>query len=133
MTDFEAAIYGLVQGLTEFLPVSSSAHLRIVPALLHWEDAGAAYTAIIQWGTLLAALIYFRKEIAAAGDSEQKRAELIASYSEKFATPYEAAARGYIDAVIFPEETRDYLLRGLQAGLSKRVATPKRKHGNIPL
>ncbi|MEP6756190.1 MAG: undecaprenyl-diphosphatase UppP [Chthonomonadales bacterium] len=63
MTDFHAAIYGLVQGLTEFLPVSSSAHLRIVPALLGWEDAGAAYTAIIQWGTLLAALIYFRKDI----------------------------------------------------------------------
>ncbi len=65
MTDFQAVIYGIVQGLTEFLPVSSSAHLRIIPALLHWPDAGAAYTAVIQWGTLLAALIYFRKEIVA--------------------------------------------------------------------
>ncbi len=65
MTDLQAVVYGIVQGLTEFLPVSSSAHLRIVPALLHWPDAGAAYTAVIQWGTLLAALIYFRKEIIA--------------------------------------------------------------------
>jgi acetyl-CoA carboxylase carboxyltransferase component len=77
--------------------------------------------------------IVFRKEIAAAADQDKKRAELIESYSEKFATPYEAAARGYIDAVIFPEETRDYLIRGLKSTSSKRTTTPRRKHGNIPL
>jgi undecaprenyl-diphosphatase len=60
---FEAAFLGLVQGLTEFIPVSSSAHLRIVGDLFGWDDPGAAFTAIIQIGTELAVLIYFRKDI----------------------------------------------------------------------
>src|SRR6185437_14058933 len=54
-----AALLGLVQGLTEFIPVSSSAHLRIVPALLGKPDAGAAFTAVIQLGSLLAVVAYF--------------------------------------------------------------------------
>lgn len=61
----QAIVYGIVQGLTEFLPVSSTAHLRIVPALLHWPDPGSAFTAVIQLGTTLALLIYFRKDLAA--------------------------------------------------------------------
>src|SRR5438477_3915608 len=63
MTDFQAVVLGFFQGATEFLPVSSTAHLRIVPALLGWRDPGAAFTAVTQWGTLLAALIYFRRDI----------------------------------------------------------------------
>jgi undecaprenyl-diphosphatase len=63
MNVFQAVVYGLVQGATEWLPISSTAHLRIVPALLGWPDAGAAFTAVIQLGTLLAALVYFRKDI----------------------------------------------------------------------
>ncbi|NTU52684.1 MAG: undecaprenyl-diphosphatase UppP [Chlorobiaceae bacterium] len=63
MNLFQAIILGIVQGLTEFLPISSSAHLRIVPAFMGMEDPGAAFTAIIQIGTLLAVMIYFRKEI----------------------------------------------------------------------
>jgi undecaprenyl-diphosphatase len=63
MTLFEATILGIVQGLTEFLPISSTAHLRIVPALAGWSDPGAAFTAIAQLGTLAAVLIYFRKDI----------------------------------------------------------------------
>lgn len=59
----EAIVYGIVQGLTEFLPISSTAHLRIVPSLLGWQDPGAAFTAVIQLGTLLAVLIYFRKDL----------------------------------------------------------------------
>ena len=59
-----AALLGLVQGLTEFIPVSSTAHLRVVPALLGQPDPGAAYTAVIQLGTLLAVLIYFAKDLA---------------------------------------------------------------------
>jgi undecaprenyl-diphosphatase len=59
----EAAFLGLVQGLTEFLPISSTAHIRIIPALLGWEDPGASFTAIIQLGTLAAVLLYFRKDI----------------------------------------------------------------------
>ena len=63
MTWFEASILGLVQGLTEFLPISSTAHLRIVPELLGWADPGAAFSAVIQLGTLLAVLLYFRKDV----------------------------------------------------------------------
>jgi undecaprenyl-diphosphatase len=61
---FEAVVLGLVQGLTEFIPVSSSAHLRIVGDAAGWDDPGAAFTAIIQIGTELAVLIYFRRDIA---------------------------------------------------------------------
>src|SRR2546426_6835670 len=63
MTLWQAIILGVVQGLTEFLPISSTAHLRIVPALLGWQDPGAAFTAVIQLGTLLAVLIYFARDI----------------------------------------------------------------------
>ena len=54
---------GIVQGLTEFLPISSTAHLRIVPAFLGWPDPGAAFTAVIQLGTMTAVVIYFREDI----------------------------------------------------------------------
>lgn len=64
MTWFQAAVLGLVQGLTEFLPVSSSAHLRVVSELMGWPDPGAAFTAVTQLGTETAVLIYFRREIA---------------------------------------------------------------------
>ncbi|SEO84844.1 undecaprenyl-diphosphate phosphatase [Trujillonella endophytica] len=60
---FEAVVLGLVQGLTEFIPVSSSAHLRVVGEAFGWDDPGAAFTAIIQIGTELAVLLYFRKDI----------------------------------------------------------------------
>ena len=63
MSTLEAIVLGLVQGLTEFLPISSSAHLRIVPAFLGWEDPGAAFTAVCQLGTEAAVLIYFRHEL----------------------------------------------------------------------
>lgn len=58
-----ATLMGIAQGLTEFIPVSSTAHLRIIPELFHKEDAGAAFTAVIQIGTLLSLLVYFRKDI----------------------------------------------------------------------
>ncbi|MGW6917771.1 undecaprenyl-diphosphate phosphatase [Kitasatospora sp. NPDC054939] len=61
---FHATVLGLIQGLTEFLPISSSAHLRVIPALLGWHDPGAAFTAVTQLGTEAAVLIYFRKDIA---------------------------------------------------------------------
>lgn len=59
----EGIIYGIIQGLTEFIPISSTAHIRVVPALLNWDDPGAAYTAVIQIGTLIATLIYFREDL----------------------------------------------------------------------
>jgi undecaprenyl-diphosphatase len=60
---FQAVFLGLLQGLTEFLPISSSAHLRIFPELFGWGDPGAAFTAVIQIGTELAVVIYFRRDI----------------------------------------------------------------------
>ncbi|MCB0720699.1 MAG: undecaprenyl-diphosphate phosphatase [Ignavibacteriae bacterium] len=59
----KAVVYGAIQGLTEFIPISSTAHLRVIPALLGWKDAGAAFSAVIQMGTLIATLIYFRNDI----------------------------------------------------------------------
>jgi undecaprenyl-diphosphatase len=60
----EAVVLGIVQGLTEFLPISSTAHLRIVPAFAGWEDPGAAFTAVTQLGTMAAVVIYFRHDLA---------------------------------------------------------------------
>ena len=60
---FQAVVLGLLQGLTEFLPISSSAHLRIFPELFGWEDPGAAFTAVVQIGTETAVVLYFRREI----------------------------------------------------------------------
>src|SRR5687768_8008458 len=64
MSLLEAIVLGIVQGLTEFLPISSTGHLRIVPAFLGWEDPGAAFTAVTQLGTMAAVLLYFREELA---------------------------------------------------------------------
>ena len=81
--------------------------------------------------------IVFRKELEAAakngGDVAARRAELVSEYTEKFANPYIAAERGYLDDVIEPEETRPWLIKALEVSLTKREAGPKRKHGNIPL
>ncbi|MET9293262.1 undecaprenyl-diphosphate phosphatase [Streptomyces sp. NPDC003077] len=63
MSWFESFVLGLIQGLTEFLPISSSAHLRLTAAFAGWHDPGAAFTAITQIGTEAAVLIYFRKDI----------------------------------------------------------------------
>src|SRR3954471_5570252 len=63
MSIFEAIVLGVVQGLTEFLPISSTGHLRIVPAFVGWDDPGSAFTAVIQLGTTAAVLIYFREDL----------------------------------------------------------------------
>ena len=63
MTTAQSLVLGIVQGLTEFLPVSSTAHLRILPYCLGWEDPGAAFSAAIQVGTLAAVFIYFAGDI----------------------------------------------------------------------
>ena len=67
MTFFQAIVLGIVQGLTEFLPISSTAHLRIVPAIFGWADPGAAFTAVSQFGTMGAVLMYFSKDIYRLG------------------------------------------------------------------
>lgn len=80
-----------------------------------------------------AAEIIFKKEIAKAEDGEAKLKEKEEEYIEKFANPYGAAARGYIDEIIIPENTREKLMKAYNMLQNKVEVRPKRKHGNIPL
>jgi propionyl-CoA carboxylase beta chain len=77
--------------------------------------------------------IIFRKEIEAASEPDARRAELIEEYTERFANPYSAAERGYVDDVIDPRETRRVLVRSLEMLRTKKEKLPSRKHGNVPL
>ena len=77
--------------------------------------------------------IIFRREIAAADDPELKLSEKEAEYADKFANPFKAAQRGFIDEVIMPKDTRRKLLKAFAMLETKEVVAPKRKHGNIPL
>jgi propionyl-CoA carboxylase beta chain len=77
--------------------------------------------------------IIFRRDIQTSPTPEERRAKLIADYKARFANPYSAAERGYIDDVIVPHETRPKLIHALRTLQTKRVEQPKRKHGNIPL
>ncbi|MCI6260730.1 MAG: acyl-CoA carboxylase subunit beta [Pyramidobacter porci] len=83
-------------------------------------------------GAAGAANIIFRKEIEAAKDPQAERAELISEYEDAFATPYQAASRGYVDKVILPEETRYEVVQALKAHRTKRQALPRKKHGVMP-
>jgi propionyl-CoA carboxylase beta chain len=74
-----------------------------------------------------------RREIETADDPAAKREELVRDYTERFANPYVAAQRGYIDEVIEPQSTRPKLIQALEMCVTKREARPARKHGNIPL
>ena len=80
-----------------------------------------------------AANIVFRKDIEEAADPMTKRQEKIAEYENKFSNPYCAAARGYVDMIIEPEQSRYYLIKSLDSMLSKKETRPGKKHGNIPV
>jgi propionyl-CoA carboxylase beta chain len=77
--------------------------------------------------------IIHRRDIAGSPTPDARRGKLIDDYRARFANPYSAAERGYIDDVIVPHETRPRLIAALETLRNKRVAGPKRKHGNIPL
>jgi len=77
--------------------------------------------------------IVYKRELGTATDPAARRAELVEEYTEKFANPYLAAERGYVDDVIDPAETRRVLARSLDLLRTKREELPKRKHGNVPL
>jgi propionyl-CoA carboxylase beta chain len=77
--------------------------------------------------------VVFRRELADAADPDERRAGLIADYRERFANPYVAAERGYVDDVIEPRRTRPVLIDALRTASTKREPRPQRKHGNIPL
>ena len=107
--------------------VMNSKHLR-ADVSYAWPTAEIAVM-----GPEGAVNIVNRREIDAAEDSEGRRRELIADYERRFANPYIAAERGYVDDVIEPAETRPRLIRALRMLATKREAVPPRKHGNIPL
>jgi acetyl-CoA carboxylase carboxyltransferase component len=77
--------------------------------------------------------ILYRRELQGAADPIARRAELVDEYTERFANPYVAAERGFVDDVIDPTETRHKLIASLELLRTKREELPKRKHGNIPL
>jgi propionyl-CoA carboxylase beta chain len=107
--------------------VMSSKHIR-ADFNVAWPTAEVAVM-----GPEGAVNIVFRGELETADDPDARRAELIADYKERFANPYHAAERGYVDDVIQPRTTRRVLANALEAALTKRVERPRRKHGNIPL
>ncbi|MGA1051639.1 MAG: carboxyl transferase domain-containing protein, partial [Ilumatobacteraceae bacterium] len=77
--------------------------------------------------------IVYRRELQQAADPVARRAELVAEYTQKYANPYVAAERGFVDDVIDPAETRRKVVAGLRVLRSKREDLPQRKHGNVPL
>jgi propionyl-CoA carboxylase beta chain len=95
---------------------------------LAWPSAQIAVM-----GTSAAVTILHRKALREAEDPELLRKRLTAEYEQDFATPYLAAERGYLDAVIAPHETRGQIVRGLRALSTKERPLPQRRHGNIPL
>jgi propionyl-CoA carboxylase beta chain len=107
--------------------VMSSKHIR-ADFNFAWPTAEVAVM-----GPEGAVNIVFRKELEADGDAAARRAELIADYKERFANPYTAAERGYVDDVIEPRRTRPVLIDALETTRTKRERRPPRKHGNIPL
>ena len=107
--------------------VMSSKHIR-GDLNLAWPSAEIAVM-----GPEGAIDIIFRRELAEAGDRAETRARLVADYREQFATPYIAAARGYLDDIIEPRETRPRLISALRMLQGKRDRNPPKKHGNIPL
>ena len=107
--------------------VMNSKHIR-ADVSFAWPSAEIAVM-----GAEGAVNIIHRKEIAGAEDAQQRRAELISDYTEKFSNPYIAAERGYVDDVIEPEDTRRRLVQSLEMLRSKRETIPQRKHGNVPL
>jgi propionyl-CoA carboxylase beta chain len=107
--------------------VMSSKHIR-ADFNFAWPTAEVAVM-----GPEGAVNIVFRRELDDAKDAEARRAELIADYKERFANPYAAAERGYVDEVIEPRRTRPVLIDALKTSITKRERRPPRKHGNIPL
>ncbi|MCO6450384.1 MAG: acyl-CoA carboxylase subunit beta [Caldilineales bacterium] len=107
--------------------VMNSKHIR-GDLVLAWPTAEIAVM-----GPEGAVNIIYRRQIGAANDPESERARLVAEYREKFANPYVAASRGYIDDVIEPHETRPRLINALEMLRNKRDTNPYKKHGNIPL
>lgn len=148
MTLLQACVLGLVQGLTEFLPISSIAHLRVVPALLGWPDPGAAFSAVIQLGTLVAVLAYFGSDVRAmaqavvrglmAGRPGEKREARLAGYILLGTVPIGLAGlifKGYIVAAFrsLYVISGSLILLGILLWVAEKTASFRREVAHIGL
>ena len=148
MSIFEAIVLGAVQGLTEFLPISSTAHLRIVPAFLGWEDPGAAFTAVTQLGTMAAVLLYFRHDLGRIARASLRAVRDPAARSDRDARTGGYIALGTIPIAIlglaFHNQIEDgardlyligsaLILLGFVLLAAERVGTRQRKEEDIEL
>ena len=97
-----------------------------------WKPASLGTKPLMNGSSAGAANIIHRKEINAAKKPEAVRKKKVAEYEELFSNPYVAASRGFVDAVIYPRETRPRLIDALSVLISKRESRPPKKHGNIP-
>lgn len=143
MNWLQALVLGLVQGLTEFIPISSTAHLRIVPALLHWGDPGAAFSAVIQLGTLAAVVAYFARDVwrlAAAAALSLFRGDVRAGPDARLAW---AIAAGNVPIALLGFGLRDviehqfrslYLIAGMLILVALGLALAERRgEGSLPM
>ena len=104
---WQGLVLGLVQGLTEYIPVSSTAHLRIVPALVGWPDPGAAFSAVLQLGTLLAVLTFFARDI-----SQLALGSVLGFFSRRWQQPWRLAwqiALANVPIVVLGLLARDFI------------------------
>lgn len=144
----QSIILGLLQGLTEFLPISSSGHILIVPAVLGWEDPGAAFTAVIQLGTEAAVLIYFRNDlwnIAVTWVGSLRRPELRSELNARMGWYLIAATIPIgILGLTFEDQIENaarnlwlvgstLILFGIVLGLADRVGSRRRDVGDLSI
>jgi len=136
-----------VQGLTEFLPISSTAHVRIVPELLGWQDPGAAFTAVIQLGTLLAVFVYFWKDIIRVSASWVKGIRSPSQRNQDYKLGW-AVFCGTIPVIVFGLLLKDYISGGFRSlyviasaliglallmGIAEKVAKHVRPMGEVTI
>ena len=148
MSIFEAIVLGTVQGLTEFLPISSTGHLRIVPAFLGWDDPGAAFTAVTQLGTMAAVLVFFRHDLGRIARASLRALRDPAARGDRDARTGGYIALGTIPIAIFglafhkqiETGARDLyliggalILLGLVLLAAERVGTRERQEEDIEL
>ena len=144
----QSIFLGFLQGLTEFLPISSSGHILIVPAILGWEDPGAAFTAVIQLGTEAAVLIYFRKDLWQIGSTWTRsltRSELRGELDARMgwyliAATIPIALLGFIFQDQIETAARNLwvvgsmlIVFGIILGIADNVGTRSRKVGDLSI
>lgn len=112
----QAIVFGIIQGLSEFIPISSTAHLRVIPALLGWTDKGAAFTAVIQLGTLIATFVYFKNDIIDLTSGFLKALKTKKYFDDPYSRLFILVLIGTIPIVIFGFLMKDFI-KGEARGL----------------